>query len=104
VTLCESPIDLGPHDLAVSRWMVVAAEQRTSEIFPGLMQCGDLVVEGSESTSGNGLPFASIRGVKDSGDISQGEPCILEHADEYEPSECCDAVAALPGRSSIGDE
>ena len=68
------------------------------------MQSGDLLVESLESSPGDGLPFADVRSVEDSGDVFQGKPGILEHAYEDELSEGRNAVSALSGSSGIGDE
>src|SRR5665213_2920993 len=65
--------------------MVESAEQRTGEVSPGLLQCGDLLVESLQSACGYGLPFADVSSIQDRGDVSQGEPRVLEHAHEDRP-------------------
>ena len=48
----EAAVDLGAHDLAVGRGMVVAAEQRAGEVGAGVLQPGDLLVERGRAAAG----------------------------------------------------
>ena len=60
----ETPVDLRTHDLTVGRWMVVAAEQRTGQVHPGLSETLDLLVEGGEALRGDGLPVGDVGGIE----------------------------------------
>jgi len=100
----KSPVDLGPHHLAVCCRVVESAEQCTGKVGPGLLQCGDLLVESFQPAGGYGLPFADVSSIQHRGDISQGQPRVLEHAHEDQPPEGHGSISALPGRSSIGHD
>ncbi len=76
--------------------MVKTTEQRTGKVRLGLKQGGDFPVQSLKSSGGDGLPFADVRSVEDSCDISEGEPRVLKHSYEHEPSESGDAIAPLP--------
>lgn len=51
---------------------------------------------------GDGLPFADAPSLQDAGDVVEGEPGVLEHAYEDEPSGRRDNHAGYPGFAGVG--
>ena len=84
--------------------MVVAAEQRTREILPCPVQARDLLVEDLETAGSYGLPFIDIGGFHDALDVVESKTRILQHANEYQPTEGRHVIATLPGLPAVGDE
>ena len=100
--LREAAVDLGAHDVAVGGGVVETTQQRARQQVTGVLELGDLLVEGGQPAAGDGLPFRRSAGVKDAVDVVEGETGILEHADEYQPSERLGPVSALSRSSSVG--
>ena len=84
--LREAAVDLGAHDVAVGGGVVETTQQRARQQVTGVLELGDLLVEGGQPAAGDGLPFRRSAGVKDAVDVVEGETSILEHADEHQPS------------------
>jgi hypothetical protein len=100
----EAPVDLGTHDGALGQWVVETAQQRRLEIFPSVLEAGDLFVEGVEPAPADGLPLTDVGGVDDALDVVERQPGVLQHPDEDQPSQCGGEVPTLPGAAGIGPE
>jgi hypothetical protein len=92
----QPTVNLGAHDVAVGRRVIEPAQQRAGQQPAGVLQLGDLLIEGHKALAGDPLPLGHRGGMQDPVDLAQGQAYVLHHADEDEAAECFDSVPALP--------
>jgi hypothetical protein len=92
----ESAVDLGAHDRAVGCRVVVPAPQCGGQQHPGVLQLGDLFIEGRQAVAGDRLPLGRRGGAEDSPDLVEGQARVLHHADEDEAAQRPGLVPTLP--------
>src|SRR3546814_18891142 len=77
----------GAQHLAVGGGVIVAAEQRPSQVGPGQLEAMDLLVEQVEAARRYGLPVGDRGRVEDADDLVEGQAGVLQHPYEDQPAQ-----------------
>jgi hypothetical protein len=100
----QPAVDFGAHDRAVGRGVVEPAPQRGRHQPAGVLELGDLLIEGGKALAGDRLPLGDRGGMQDAVDLIEGQADVLHHADEDQTAQRFGPVPALPRLARVGAE